>query len=398
MNKVALCLFLILLVISTIPVFAQNDVDNRRVLFEVIPNNNLNIRSCAGTSCNPPIGQARRGDIFEVVATITESDGEWYEIKYGTGTAYIAGWLTTLAPTPTNTPTPAKLPRTSPQLAYAISAPGDVNLNYNLNTGNGTVSWSESDWIPAKPLGSSTITYELHVIYPNLNLGPYPVKGVKSHTFSNLNAHQYNEVKITVTAVGTIRIGDYEYEFKSAVAEIQWIPPTPTATSTPSNTPTPTATFTPSNTPTATFTPSNTPTQTPTPRYNANIVKSLIERYSSATAIDVTIVENTTRIEYELISRFGWRNELVHEEQMLKMICALRKDRPVWHIIIFVGMGRFKDDYGRRVYSPKIETRFTANTINHIGCGQDVSARDINWIKISSYYKSHPAPSGLTEL
>ena len=174
----------------------------------------------------------------------------------------------TFTPTPTNTPTPTRLPKTDPQLAYAISVPGNVKLNYNANTGSGTVSWSVAEWLPQKPPGASAVTYELHVAYPNRKLGPFLIRGRSHHDFTNLNAHQYSQVKITIVAAGSILIGQYRYDFQSATAEIRWTP-----TPTPTNTPTPTSTFTPTNTPTitptptptSTYTPSKTPTITNTP-------------------------------------------------------------------------------------------------------------------------------------
>ncbi len=206
--------------------------------------------------------------------------------------------------TPTNTLTPTRLARNSPRLSYLISEPGNLSFVYDVRSDSATVSWGLSDWAPSKPPDSSNISYEVRVIYPHRVLGPYTVSGNK-HTFSNLNTHPSQRLRFTVTAVGSVRIGQYEYEIKSVVATYSWIRPTSTPTSTststptatptdtptntytptntstptntftptftPSNTPTPTATFTPSNTPTptATFTPSNTPTpthtSTPTP-------------------------------------------------------------------------------------------------------------------------------------
>ena len=173
--------------------------------------------------------------------------------------------------TPTNTPTPTRLARNDPQLSYLVSEPGNLSFVYDARTDSATVSWGLSDWTPSKPPDSSNISYEVRVIYPHRVLGPYTVSGNK-HTFSNLNTHPSQRLRFTVTAVGSMRIGQYEYEIKSVVATYRWIRPTSTPTNTftptftPSNTPTPTVTFTPSNTPTptATFTPSNTPTPTST--------------------------------------------------------------------------------------------------------------------------------------
>ena len=187
--------------------------------------------------------------------------------------------------TPTNTPTatptntPTMLPNSDPRLSYQILPPRNVRLRIEASTVGGTVSWLLSDWMPGNPPNSSTITYELQVIYPSQTLGPYTVKG-NIHTFSKLNAYLHNEIIITVTAVATVRIGQYEYQFESEVAEVKWERPTATPTNTATNTPTdtatptvtptstatdtPTITPTPTDTPTATPTPTNTPTKTPT--------------------------------------------------------------------------------------------------------------------------------------
>lgn len=61
--------------------------------FKVTVKSNVNLREGAGTSFKLA-GQAKPGDILEVVA----EEGDWYEIKFGRGTAWIAGWLTTRLP------------------------------------------------------------------------------------------------------------------------------------------------------------------------------------------------------------------------------------------------------------------------------------------------------------
>ena len=174
--------------------------------------------------------------------------------------------------TPTNTPTPTRLARNDPQLSYLVSEPGNLSFVYDARTDSATVSWGLSDWTPSKPPDSSNISYEVRVIYPHRVLGPYTVSGNK-HTFSNLNTHPSQRLRFTVTAVGSMRIGQYEYEIKSVVATYRWIRPTATPTSTSTSTPTPTPTNTPTNTstptntptPTNTFTPTFTPSNTPTP-------------------------------------------------------------------------------------------------------------------------------------
>lgn len=117
-------------------------------------------------------------------------------------------------------------------------------------------------------------------------------------------------------------------------------------------------------------------------------IKSMIDRRTDVTVLKVA-VGNIIRIEYDLVPQFGQRNEWIHDQQMLKIICALQ---PVGHTITFVGSGRFKDEYGKIVHKPTIETKITATAINRIGCSAD--AADIDWGKISLSYESNPAPRG----
>ena len=185
----------------------------------------------------------------------------------------------TNTPTPTSTPTntPTRLPKTSAQLSYIISPPENLRLSYDAGDGSGTVRWNAAEWIPMQPAGASAVSYELRIVYPSFSTGPHAVKRTTAR-FPNLNAHHHPQIKITVTAVSTLRIGQYEYAFQSEAVEFIWTRPTatptptntftPTPTSTPTytptKTPTPTPTETPTPTPTNTFTPTPTPTPTPT--------------------------------------------------------------------------------------------------------------------------------------
>ena len=74
---------------------AANDADTQTAAtdFKVTVNQNVNLREGAGTSFSR-VGQAKAGEILEVVA----EDGDWYEVKFERGTAFIAGWLTTRLP------------------------------------------------------------------------------------------------------------------------------------------------------------------------------------------------------------------------------------------------------------------------------------------------------------
>ncbi len=164
-------------------------------------------------------------------------------------------------PTSTATSTPTRLPKNDPQLSYEISTPGDLSFSFNTRTGAGTVNWGKSGWVPTRPTGSSNVTYELSVVYPKRTFGPYSLS-VTRRVFTGLDAQENQELRFKVTAVGTIRIGQYTYEIRSEVAEVSWTRPTSTPTSTPTDTPTSTSTNTPTDTPTATAT--NTPTYTPT--------------------------------------------------------------------------------------------------------------------------------------
>lgn len=196
--------------------------------------------------------------------------------------------------TPSNTPTPTRLARNNPQLSYLVSEPGNLSFVYDARSDGGTVSWGLSDWTPSKPPDSSNISYEVRVIYPHRVLGPYTVSGNK-HTFSNLNTHPSQRLRFTVTAVGSMRIGQYEYEIRSVVATYSWIRPTSTPTSTSTSTPTPTSTNTPTNTSTPTFTPSNTPSNTPTP--TATFTPSNMPT-STNTLTPTRLAKNDPRLSY----------------------------------------------------------------------------------------------------
>ncbi len=250
------------------------DINKMKVLFKVVSNGVVNIRSCPSTSCNPRLGVTRRGNVYEVVGRTTETDGEWYLIKYENRLAYIAGWLTT---------------KTSDVTATARAA----------------TATSRS---------------------------------------------------VTSSAASTARVRN-----SRATSTARAIASRPTAT----------------------------------PHYNASVVKSLISRHTNVTVIDVSVGRNTTKINYDLVPRLAWRNEWIHDEQMHKMICALRRERPIWHTVTFVGEGRFVDEYGKHWRSPSVETRLTASAMNRISCSRGSSAEDVNWGNISQHYKSYPIPKGL---
>ena len=342
--------------------------------------------------------------------------------------------------TPTNTPTPTRLAKNDPQLSYLIPKPDNLSFVYNARADSGSISWGRSNWVPSKPLDSSNIKYEVRVIYPNRILGPYTVLGSK-HTFSNLDTQPSQRLRFTVVAVGSIRIGQYEYEIRSEDAAYRWIrptstptstptptntptntytptntstptntftptftpsnTPTPTATFTPSNTPTPTATFTPSNTPTATFTPSITPTPTntftpsPTPIFDERAIRTAVNRYTSDIRIlDVAFSGSNTTIEYDLRSWLFVPNETIAHEVIYKVICAIRRRQNIPYKLKFIGQGHFKTEVGRKFTSPSVEIHITSSTANRISCSTSTDYSDIRWRNVSSFYKSYPIPRG----
>ena len=61
--------------------------------FNVVVKGNVNVRSCAGTKCNI-VQNVKDGSLFTVVGV----DGDWYEIKLDSGTAFILSSLTTRGP------------------------------------------------------------------------------------------------------------------------------------------------------------------------------------------------------------------------------------------------------------------------------------------------------------
>ncbi len=115
--------------------------------------------------------------------------------------------------TPTNTPTntststptnaPTRLPNDSPLLSYVISQPDNLSFTFNARTGGGTVSWSKSNWVPSKPAGSSAISYEVKVVYPNRTFGPYVLSRTR-HVFTNLDVQESQRLRFSVKAVGTV--------------------------------------------------------------------------------------------------------------------------------------------------------------------------------------------------
>jgi hypothetical protein len=61
--------------------------------FNVAATGSVNVRDCAGTECGI-VGQTTNGQVLGVLAT----EGDWYQVQWEDGTAYIASWLTTRGP------------------------------------------------------------------------------------------------------------------------------------------------------------------------------------------------------------------------------------------------------------------------------------------------------------
>lgn len=186
-------------------------VSEMKTLFKVWPTGTINIRSCPSKTCNQ-LGQARRGDILEVIAQKYESDGAWYEIKYGDATAYIAGWLMTHIPTPT------RFPASHPRVAYTLSAPGDLQSSVT-SSGDIIVEWQAPGWIPSKPSDLTRISYKVTLLRRNSARGETKNTSRTSILF-NLKKYASNqEIRFQVEAVAEIHIDGHKYEIRSEAAE-----------------------------------------------------------------------------------------------------------------------------------------------------------------------------------
>ena len=117
----------------------------------------------------------------------------------------------------------------APQLAYQISSPRFLRFSHNAINDSGAISWVKSNWVPELPADSSDFTYEVRAIYPHRTFGPYTVSKER-YSFSNLDTARYPRLRFTVTAVGTLRLGQHDYQFKSDVAELEWTKPGVTIT------------------------------------------------------------------------------------------------------------------------------------------------------------------------
>ena len=195
------------------------DVSGMKVLFKVSPNSAINIRSCPSTACSPPLRQARRGEILEVVAQKQESDGPWYEIRYGDRTAYVAGWLTTKYDSArTNTLTPIRLPDSHPRVAYTLSAPRSLQSSVT-SSGDIIVEWQAPRWRPRKPSDPTRISYKVTLLRSNSARGETKNTSGTSIPF-NLKKYASNqEILFQVEAVAEISINGHKYEIRSQATE-----------------------------------------------------------------------------------------------------------------------------------------------------------------------------------
>ena len=122
--------------------------------------------------------------------------------------------------------------------------------------------------------------------------------------------------------------------------------------------------------------------------------ESLIHTYTDVTVLAVT-VGDSIRIEYLLVPQASMSIESIHNQQMLKLICALRETGPVRRPFIFAGVGRFIDEFDRTALRSRVETKLSTLAFNRTDCASDMPAVDIDWREISEYYKTFAIPDGL---
>ena len=135
-------------------------------------------------------------------------------------------------------------------------------------------------------------------------------------------------------------------------------------------------------------------TPTPAPAFSESNIRSLVSRYTDDIRIlKITQRGSTTAIEYDLKSWPFVPNELIAEEVVFKVICALDKGERIPHKLEFIGQANFTSDVGRKFKSPSVEIHISASNANRIVCSGN-SYTDINWRSISSLYKSYPIPRG----
>ena len=116
-------------------------------MFQITVDEVINLRACASTVCDL-LGRARVGDFLDVVG----EDGDWYEIAYKSGRAYIAAWLTRKVVDP-----PKGL------LADFQFAALDPN-QYFSDILHGTTGRSGTHWLNLKHVDGSPAAFELQAM------------------------------------------------------------------------------------------------------------------------------------------------------------------------------------------------------------------------------------------
>ena len=207
------------------------DISKLEVLFRVVSNGQVNIRSCPETSCNPPMGMTRRSGVYEVIGLVSGKEGDWFQIIFENQIAYVAGWLRAIQPIvptvmPTNTVafTPTTRPKPSPTLSptsnldYSLSAPGDLESAVS-KSGVITVAWSESEWRPAIPADEAKITYEVKIVNAAGSSGVRRISSRPYATFSDIERYTSKRIRFRVEAVAELQIGGQRYSIRSKAAE-----------------------------------------------------------------------------------------------------------------------------------------------------------------------------------
>lgn len=263
----------------------------------------------------------------------------------------------TSTPRPTKTPlptlTPTILPENNSRLSYRVSAPSGIRLVYDPEDGSATLNWEAARWMPTVPDDSSSIEYDVFVFYPDSTSGPF-ITADTSYNFSFLNAHGAGGIRISVEAVGAIKIGPYEYYRRSGPSDTAWSP---------------------------------TPMPTVTPYPSENDIRAAVAVYAAEVEIlEIHIGDYIANIEYKFISWLAVPNEAIAEEAAFKVICAVRKHHPeqIPYEMQLVGQGWHEDEYGRNFTIPTVELHIPAFAVNRINC--ESKPERVDWRKIASFY------------
>ena len=252
--------------------------------------------------------------------------------------------------TPEPTSTPSRLPSSHPRLSFRVSQPENVRLV--VSGRNARIQWDAATWKPAPPADSHSLAYEVMIFYPG---GKQSRKRItqRSEAVANWQKHISNQILYRVEAVGTVRIDSYEYEIRSAPEEHGWLVPTLTPT----------------------------PTATSTPEFGRQAIRNMVYRHTEDIDLrSLTTGENDTTIQYNITPWLFVPNELIAQEVMYRVICAIRRTYKIPHKLKFVGY-----DGGKR----SVEIHITADQANRIPCYGSTDYSDIKWKRITSFYKSY---------